>query len=492
MALFKQWVVTIVGPRVIPLATLTVLLFSAPLFSAPLFSAPSVGLGGTFRWDAGSERLTVDIEQWEISRVLEELASTGRWQIFVEPGIKESISVSFGRLPPHEALNRLLGTLNYVVFSSPASSPRRRLYVYQTTRQAATERVPQQTKSEDSSEPEGQHIPNELIVTLESSSKKSIEALAKSLGAKIVGRIDDLNAYRLAFPDEATAEAARDRLDQNEDIKEVSENVRFDKPPRPRFVTQGTRPNFDLKPSGDDDDQLVIGLVDTPVQLRGNPASDFFLPSISVGDQSGSRGTGSSKADFPTHGTSMADTILQALNLSQSSGGETPVRILPVDVYGNRDQTTLFEVAKGMHAASKEGADIINFSLGGQRGNPLMRRLVQEANDNGIMVVGAAGNRPTKSTTYPAGYPSVLAVTAEDRQGEIARYANRGSFVDVKAPGQSLVHHQDKTYLVSGTSPAAAYVSGLAAGLAVSKKKSLKTVEKQLRERLGVRRSKTP
>ena len=81
-----------------------------------------------------------------------------------------------------------------------------------------------------------------------------------------------------------------------------------------------------------------------------------------------------------------------------------------------------------------------------------------------ILFFGAAGNQPTGNPTYPAAFPDVVAVTAGDRQGNIAPYANYGSFVDAIAPGTSLVDYQGQSYLVRGTSAATAYVSGTAAG----------------------------
>ena len=47
--------------------------------------------------------------------------------------------------------------------------------------------------------------------------------------------------------------------------------------------------------------------------------------------------------------------------------------------------------------------------------------------------------------------------------GEIAPYANRGEFVDVKAPDRSRVIFNGQNYLSTGTSTATAFVSGNAA-----------------------------
>jgi subtilisin family serine protease len=41
---------------------------------------------------------------------------------------------------------------------------------------------------------------------------------------------------------------------------------------------------------------------------------------------------------------------------------------------------------------------------------------------------------------YPAAYDSVVAVTAVDAQGQIFRLANRGEYLDLAAPGVSMLH----------------------------------------------------
>ena len=88
--------------------------------------------------------------------------------------------------------------------------------------------------------------------------------------------------------------------------------------------------------------------------------------------------------------------------------------------------------------------------------------------------------------TYPAAYPDVIAVTAGDRKGNIAPYANRGSFVDVIAPGTSVVQFDNQSYLVSGTSASTAYVSGTAAGFRANGQTADQTAT-TLREALGVK-----
>jgi len=127
---------------------------------------------------------------------------------------------------------------------------------------------------------------------------------------------------------------------------------------------------------------------------------------------------------------------------------------------------------------------VVNLSLGGEGDSQLLSGLIQAARQQGVLFFGAAGNQPTTDPTFPAAYPEVIAVTAGDKMGNIAPYANRGSFVDVIGPGVSLVDFQGQSYLVRGTSAATAYVSGAAAGFRASGS-APQDVEIHIRKTLG-------
>ena len=77
-------------------------------------------------------------------------------------------------------------------------------------------------------------IPDELIVKLKSGSKTNINELAQMLGAKVIGRSDGLNSYRLKFESEDAANAARQTLASNSDIASTDSNYTVAQPTRPR------------------------------------------------------------------------------------------------------------------------------------------------------------------------------------------------------------------------------------------------------------------
>jgi subtilisin family serine protease len=118
-----------------------------------------------------------------------------------------------------------------------------------------------------------------------------------------------------------------------------------------------------------------------------------------------------------------------------------------------------------MDWALAQGARVINMSFAGPHDPELERRLA-DARKRGIILIAAAGNAGPKSKPlYPAADRNVIAVTATDSDDKLFAQANRGGHIAVAAPGVDiLLPAPEAAYqVISGTSFAAAEVSGIAA-----------------------------
>jgi hypothetical protein len=402
-------------------------------------------------WRVAQDKVTADIAGWDVRTLLEHVASATGWHVFVEPGTKYTVSAKFKDRAPGDALRLLIPPLTAVLL--PGSNAPTRLLVYRTSVQEATQRIAPLSKRKS------KHIEDELIVKLKPGEK--IEDLAKRLGAKVVGRIDGLNAYRLKFDNAEKAEAARESLKSDSSVDSVDYNYPIVQPPAPEPLSVNSAPPMNLRPSAAAaGDQIIVGLIDAHVNTRLLPESlkNFLLPEISVAGQSvdGSQ---------PTHGDSMFQTILKGVEIGQQGAAESKVRVLPIDVYGGSEMTTTFDISAGIFRAVESGAKIINLSLGGPTDTPFLQTIIQNSTDQGILFFAAAGNQPTDAPTYPAAYPEVIATTSIGRDGTIAPYANYGAFVDIGAPGSGFVTFGNQVYLITGTSAATGYASGASAGL---------------------------
>ncbi len=401
-------------------------------------------------WRAKEDRVDAEITTWPLPTLLAKIAKASGWQVFIEPGTTYNASVKFKNLTTDDALHRLLGTLNFVLTQTNGSS---QLYVYQTEARAATQQV--RLDKGETGAPKDYRIHNELIVRLKKGSKLSIDQLAALVGAKVVGRDDALRIYRLQFADENAANTAKDTLTKNESVSWVDSNYTVD-PPKPDSVAMAAGAGYALNPKPTDDCSPIIGLVDTAI-LPQPGFSNYLMDSVSV------VGDVTAPDSPPTHGTAMAETMISTMANNSKLGG---AKILPIVVYQNGESTTTFEVTKGVYRAVNAGANPINLSLGGTGDSAALRQLIQEASQQGVVFVAAAGNEPVTTPTYPAAWPGVIAVTASDANGNIAPYANSGTFVKAMVSGDSIIPVNGQLWEFQGTSVSTARVSGMLAGTA--------------------------
>jgi Subtilase family/Fervidolysin N-terminal prodomain len=397
-------------------------------------------------WHTATDQVSADIHGEALWPLLEDIAHQTGWRIFVEPDTERNASVKFKDLPSGEALKMLLGDLNFALV--PQTNAPARLYVFRTTMENATKqvraaRIPRR-------------VPNELLVRVKPGT--DIDALAKKFGAKVVGRMDKLGIYLLQFADAAATDAALAQLKNDSDVLDVDYNYYFDPPPTAQTISPATvglpgPVNLSLNPPTSDCSKVIIGLPDTAVQPLGD-LDKFISKRISIAD-------GSPDTSTILHGTSMAQSILAAVAKVQSGG--TSIQIVSADVYGSSETATTWNVALGVQAVINNGATFVNLSLGGAGQSSVLESLIQSAEQDGIGFFAAAGNEPVTTPTYPAAYPGVNAVTAL-QNGQIAPYADYGSFVDMALPGASVVYLGNSAYLVQGTSVSTAYATGIAAG----------------------------
>jgi thermitase len=170
------------------------------------------------------------------------------------------------------------------------------------------------------------------------------------------------------------------------------------------------------------------------------------------------------------HGTHVAGIV----DLVAPKAKIMPLRVLDREGYG-----TTFHIAEAISFADRNGADVINLSLGmpdptllGLLPPKLLREKVVEAIRHGAVVVAAAGNYNNLVPTYPAAQGTtaddrdgLLAVTSVNQKERKSDFANYGLWVDIAAPGENILStYPVSTYAYwSGTSMATPFVSGQAA-----------------------------
>lgn len=402
-------------------------------------------------WDTQNDLVSADLHSEPLFPLLQAIARQTGWHVFVEPQADRTVSVKFKNASSGDALHRLLGSLNFALV--PKTDEAWHLYVFTTQMENATRRVSLVTNAVVAKQ---KHVANQLIVKVKPGT--DIDALAKSMGAKVVGRDDAHGLYLLEFANAASTDIALSQLKGNSDVESVDYNYIYDQPPTPQTFTGNapTQPKLtaDVVNPGDPCNP-TIALIDTAYQPAGTSLDQFALPSISV--------VGNTQASSTmTHSTAMYQTILNAI--AQASGGHTGAKILPVNVFGSDGTATSYNVALGMQAAAAHGATVFNMSLGGTQDDATLDDVANQLLAQGVVMFAAAGNQPVNTPTFPAAISGVNAVTALSGPGQLASYANYGSFISMALPGSSVVAYGGQNWLVQGTSPATAYATGVAVG----------------------------
>ncbi len=256
------------------------------------------------------------------------------------------------------------------------------------------------------------------------------------------------------------------------------------------------------------DPGVIVAVVDTGI-LSGHPdlagqlvaGYDFVRDPVAAGDGNGidsnpeDPGDRSNPASSSFHGTHVAGTIAARSNNGAGVAGVAwNTRLMPLRALGASGGTS-YDVAQAVRFAAglpndsgtvpERRADIINLSLGGEGFSQINQQLYRDLREAGIFVVASAGNEASTTPGYPAAYDTVISVSAVDIQRRITPYSNRGTTIDIAAPGgdsgadvngdgypdgvlstggTATASGVDFSYVfLSGTSMAAPHVSGIIA-----------------------------
>ena len=138
--------------------------------------------------------------------------------------------------------------------------------------------------------------------------------------------------------------------------------------------------------------------------------------------------------------------------------------IMPLRAFDDNGVGHAFQVAKAIRYAAKNGAHVINLSLGLGDDSKDVRAAIDFAIKRNVVVVASAGNSNSSQAQFPAALPNVIGVAASDIYDHKAAFSNYGSSVFVTAPGVAIITAYPNGYAVaSGTSFSSPIVAAEAA-----------------------------
>lgn len=165
------------------------------------------------------------------------------------------------------------------------------------------------------------------------------------------------------------------------------------------------------------------------------------------------------------HGTHLAGIIAARDNGTGVVGVAPEVSIYALKVLNGGLMGSTTDILSAIEWAITNKMQVINMSFGAQMDSQAFRDACDAAFKAGIVLVAAAGNFNQPVVDNPAGFDSVIAVSATAQDDSKAPFSNYGAKVELAAPGVAVMSTvPGGGYgLMSGTSQAAPHVSGVAA-----------------------------
>ena len=208
---------------------------------------------------------------------------------------------------------------------------------------------------------------------------------------------------------------------------------------------------FDFK------DRSKLGIIDTQVNTNHS-----VLKNVKIASKSFVVGR---YPEPQAHGTTVASIISGISNEYVGLLPGAPLYAASVFVEHPTEGliSTTTSLIKALHWLVLSGVKVINMSLAGPP-NDLLQTALERTYHNGVIVVAAVGNEgPAAKPLYPAGYETVVAVTAVSKNHSVYRRSVRGAHVDLAAPGVNILHadFQGALAVSSGTSLAAPFVTAV-------------------------------
>ncbi|HEX5095587.1 MAG TPA: S8 family serine peptidase, partial [Acidimicrobiia bacterium] len=216
---------------------------------------------------------------------------------------------------------------------------------------------------------------------------------------------------------------------------------------------------------------VTVAVIDTGVRGDHEDLSSILLPGVDYVNGTDGR------VDPNGHGTHVAGIIAAQVDNGRGIAGGAPgVNILPVRVLDANGSGSTSNVAAGIIWATDHGARVINLSLGGGESQGMHDAIIYAVN-KGVVVLAAAGNSGDGAApVYPGAFNESIAVAAVDSNRNRASFSNTGSYVDIAAPGVSILSTYGSAAnayaAMSGTSMATPYAAA-AAALVLAAKPSL-------------------
>jgi serine protease len=298
-------------------------------------------------------------------------------------------------------------------------------------------------------------------------------AALRAAGGQVVVTLDPQNAAAVHIP-----AAALNGLSRNPNIEYIEADVIRE----PFAVSNLPMSGSEILPYGiqmvqadkitpSAADNRTICIIDSGYSDQHDDLRDYTGTDLTA--KLSDAGSGTWNRDSCGHGSHVAGTIAAIAGNGIGVVGVNPdVALHIVKVFGNDmlveegscGWTYSSTLVSALNSCRAAGANVVSMSLGGGLKSRTEENAFNDANKAGVLSIAAAGNAGNNTTSYPAGYASVMSVAAVDANGVKGTFSQSNKDVEIAAPGVAVLSSTpwlDSNTLTAG---ATAWIGGRLAG----------------------------
>lgn len=404
------------------------------------------------------ERAWLKVDSVPLARVLQLFEQQGV-KVYVEPSLAlNSISGDWKNVKVDRVIAQLASPHSYMVEWKREKSSVEELYqvasirIFSDGKPFVDERLASKGKVLDVVEGDNgvKYIRGEIMVGFrQGSSIEDLDTLLMALNGTVIEAIVPPGIYRIKLNDDMSVEEAMRIAEAHEGVEATEPNLAFPRIASNTLPLTGTGEgmNLNLLPG-----ETAIAVFDSGLDpsyadypfIRGT--FNALDPTAEISDPVG-------------HGTLTSLIAAGVITPIGAQATESGVPVLSIQTFDENSQTSSDVLMRALQYAANSGVKIISMSWGTEVDSKFLKTTMNFAAQNGMKLYSAAGNEPTGTRVYPAGYDSVIAVGGLNPDGSQWENSNYGDFVEQYEP--ALANFNDQTY--AGTSIASPYAAFKAA-----------------------------
>jgi len=411
------------------------------------------------------ETITIQAEEAPLRDVLRQFSKAGVI-VRMDPNLDATVTGSIENAPLEKTLQDLLAPYGYAllwdVLSSPLGDIPKLVEIQVFRRGHREDMVPLFDPNSNLEITTGPDVNGPIFVKDEvllavkpGTSLDEFKRLLAAVGGTLIECIPELGIYRIKFPPNSNVPALVEQLSQNPIIHTAEPNYAI-KAPAPIAITDSGSPvlpeMFKITPPPEG--TAPVAVMDSGL---GNMEG---LEKVVIGKYD-ALNPDRELTDTLGHGTQMALIAAGAISPLGATDSSSGVPLVAIRAFDDNGTASNFGLMRGIEYAHSKGAKVLNLSWGSEVSSEFLANAIAYAQSKDMIVVAAAGNKPTQKPMYPADYPGVLKVSATNPDGTLWENSNYGDTTYLSAPGSATfpVGYKGPPGAYAGTSISSAWVT---------------------------------